>query len=155
MTDSTNFARNLVKGKIAETVFAQMLRETGKFTVLAFGYEKILPELVGSDAVDDETLEVIKRSPDFAVINDESKEVKLIEVKYQKYLSEEYTLKHAKRMQDAWNPSYLFILTHDGFYFDNVEDIIEQEGEISELDHPYISEQMKDKYLQILNDFET
>jgi hypothetical protein len=32
-----------------------------------------LPELLGSDVVDDETLKVIKRSPDFAVINDESK----------------------------------------------------------------------------------
>ena len=33
------FARNLVKGKIAETIFAQMLRETNQFTVLEFGYE--------------------------------------------------------------------------------------------------------------------
>lgn len=40
------FARNLVKGKVAETVFAQMLRSTGAFTVLEFGYEKIIPELV-------------------------------------------------------------------------------------------------------------
>jgi len=40
------FSRNLVKGKIAETVFAQMLRSTGEFTVLEFGYEKIIPELV-------------------------------------------------------------------------------------------------------------
>ena len=32
------FSRNLVKGKIAETVFAQMLRSTGEFTVLEFGY---------------------------------------------------------------------------------------------------------------------
>jgi len=42
-----DFARNLVKGKIAETIFAQMLRETGSFTVLEFGYEKIIPDLVG------------------------------------------------------------------------------------------------------------
>ena len=40
------FARNLVKGKIAETVFAQMLRETKTYTVLEFGYEKVIPELL-------------------------------------------------------------------------------------------------------------
>ncbi|MCB9817710.1 hypothetical protein H6795_04280 [Candidatus Nomurabacteria bacterium] len=28
-TKNLQFARNLVKGKIAETIFAQMLRETG------------------------------------------------------------------------------------------------------------------------------
>jgi hypothetical protein len=44
--DNVLFARNLVKGKIAETIFAQMLREAGDFTVLEFGYEKVIPELV-------------------------------------------------------------------------------------------------------------
>lgn len=40
------FARNLVKSKITETVFAQMLRETQAFTVLGSGYEKIIPEII-------------------------------------------------------------------------------------------------------------
>lgn len=52
-TNEISFARNLVKGKIAETVFAQMLRSTGAFTVLEFGYEKIIPELVGRGAGED------------------------------------------------------------------------------------------------------
>ena len=42
MSKNITFARNLVKGKIAEAIFAQMLRETKEFTVLEFGYEKIV-----------------------------------------------------------------------------------------------------------------
>ncbi|MFM2374869.1 MAG: hypothetical protein RLZZ234_864, partial [Candidatus Parcubacteria bacterium] len=74
----TKFARNLVKGKIAETIFAQMLRSTRKFTVLEFGYEKIIPELVQQgNAANLGTLDVLRTAPDFAVINNVTKEVHL------------------------------------------------------------------------------
>ena len=49
MSTNITFARNLVKGKIAETIFAQMLRGAKDFTILEFGYEKIVPELVQND----------------------------------------------------------------------------------------------------------
>ena len=67
---NTIFARNLVKGKIAETVFAQMLRESRQFTVLEFGYEKVIPEFIqqGYDEKN-EMIETLKTAPDFAVIN--------------------------------------------------------------------------------------
>jgi hypothetical protein len=39
--NNIRFARNLVKGKIAETIFAQMLRETKKFTVLNSAMKKL------------------------------------------------------------------------------------------------------------------
>jgi len=65
-TNEIAFARNLVKGKIAETVFAQMLRSTGQFTVLEFGYEKIIPELVGRGASsDDEMIETLRTALDY------------------------------------------------------------------------------------------
>ena len=81
-TNEVSFARNLVKGKIAETVFAQMLRSTGQFTVLEFGYEKIIPELVGrGQGENDEMVEALRTAPDFAVINNKTKVVHLIEVK--------------------------------------------------------------------------
>ena len=64
------FARNLVKGKIAETIFAQMLREVRSFTVLEFGYEKIIPELVQQGYDENNImLETLRTAPDFAVIN--------------------------------------------------------------------------------------
>jgi hypothetical protein len=71
---SYSFARNLVKGKIAETIFAQMLRETKQFTVLEFGYEKIVPELVQQGYSENNGLvETLRTAPDFAVINKDRK----------------------------------------------------------------------------------
>ncbi len=156
MSENITFVRNLVKGKIAETVFAEMLRHSGKFTVLEFGYEKIIPELthVGCKREDNEMIETLKTAPDFAVINRETKEVKLIEVKYRRLLDYSKTLKVAKRMHQSWNPSYLFLITLDGFYFDEINSIIENNGKISPLVHAYIPKDVQVKYLKIIQDFE-
>jgi hypothetical protein len=54
-------------------------------------------------------LETLRTAPDFAVINQETKSVKLIEVKYMHLIKSEYVLKYAKRMSKSWNPSFLFI----------------------------------------------
>lgn len=149
------FARNLVKGKIAETVFAQMLRSTGEFTVLEFGYEKIIPELVSRGSQqNDEMVETLRTAPDFAVINNKTKEVHLIEVKYRRTDTFSDTLRIAERMQQNWNPSYLFLATENGFYFDSVKAIVEQGGKISSLDHPQIPAETQEEFLRILNDFE-
>ena len=149
------FARNLVKGKIAETVFAQMLRETKTYTVLEFGYEKVIPELV-QQGYDEKniTLETLRTAPDFAVINQETKKVKLIEVKYMRLINQEYILKYAKRMNESWNPSFLFIASLDGFYFDEINKIISNQGKISRLKHSQIPNELQKQYLQILQDFE-
>lgn len=153
--DNVTFARNLVKGKIAETIFAQMLRETKEFTVLEFGYEKIIPELVqqgrGKDNV---AIETLRTAPDFAVINQKTKTVRLIEVKYQRSINHNYVLGYAKKMSLSWNPSYLFVATLDGFYFDAISKVIENNGEISPLKHSQISDEIQLKYIEILKDFE-
>jgi hypothetical protein len=149
------FARNLVKGKIAETVFSQMLRQSGDFTVLEFGYEKIIPDLIQNGYKEgNETIETLRTAPDFAVIDRNTREVRLIEVKYRNTLSKSDVLKVAKRMHESWNPSYLFVATLDGFYFDEINKIIENEGNISPLKHPQISEEIQSQYLNILKDFE-
>lgn len=152
---SYSFARNLVKGKIAETIFAQMLRETRQFTVLEFGYEKIVPELVQQGFSEQNGLiETLRTAPDFAVINNTEKEVKLVEVKYRKHYNHEDILKIATRMHESWNPSYLFLATLEGFYFDGVAKIVKNEGAISPLEHPYITDVVQRRYLQLLIDFE-
>jgi len=149
------FARNLVKGKIAETVFAQMFRQSGEFTVLEFGYEKIIPELIQNGYKEkSEMIETLKTAPDFVVINRNIKEVSLIEVKYRHILNQIDILKIAKRMHESWNPSYLFVATLDGFYFDEINKIIKNNGNISPLNHPQISEEIQMQYLKIIRDFE-
>lgn len=157
MASNDKFSRNLVKGKITETVFAQMLRETNEFIVIDFGYEKVVPNLVQNGYSYDEksgTIETLRTAPDFAVINQKTKEVSLIEVKYMHFLSKENIYDAAARMHQSWNPSYLFIATQDGFYFDEINNIVEHEGSISPLKHPQIPPEIVDRYLQILKDFE-
>jgi hypothetical protein len=150
-----NFARNLVKGKIAETVFAQMHREAGEFTVLEFGYEKIIPELIQQGYKENNgMIETLRTAPDFAVIDQRTKRVKLIEVKYKRLLNTTYVFENAQRMSKSWNPSYLFIATLDGFYFDEINKIISNKGKISHLKYSQIPEDLQKQYLQILKDFE-
>ena len=153
MSNSINFTRNLVKGRIAETVFAQMFRESKNYTVLEFGYEKIIPQLVGHGH--DHTnpvIETLRVAPDFAVITQETGQVRLIEVKYRHSLSKSETLNIAHKMHDSWNPSYLFIASLDGFHFDEAAKIIRNNGDISRL-HEIPTESQK-QHLKILNDFE-
>ncbi len=155
MNDIT-FAKNLVKGKIAETVFAQMLRSTGEFTVLDFGYERIIPELVqqGEKGVRNEMVETLRTAPDFAVINRKTKQVHLIEVKYMRTFIAKNILDVAKRMSKNWNPSCLFLASADGFYFGEVKEIIKNKGKIRLLEHKQIPKKTQDAFLKILNDFE-
>lgn len=155
MSNNITFARNLVKGKIAETIFAQMFRENGNFTVLEFGFEKIVPEIVQSGYDENkETLEILKTSPDFAVINKNEKEVRLVEVKYLHYFDADRVKKYAERMSEAWNPSWLFVATQDGFYFDDIASVIKNSGKVSQLDESTVSKNQQQEYLKILKDFE-
>jgi hypothetical protein len=153
MSDNISFTRNLVKGRIAETIFAQMFRDNGRYTVLEFGYEKVVPQLVGHNyGHNNPVIESLRVAPDFAVINQDTKEVRLIEVKYRQKLETNDVLKCAKKMQASWNPSYLFIATLDRFYFDKISKIVAENGSISILNE--ISYETQSKYLQILKDFE-
>ncbi|EKD23753.1 MAG: hypothetical protein ACD_81C00186G0007 [uncultured bacterium] len=155
MSDNVTFARNLVKGKIAETIFAQMLRETHEFTVLEFGYEKIISELVqqGFD-IESKAIKVLRTAPDFAVIDHSTRAVLLIEVKYLREMNPTFMLQHAERMRESWNPSYIFLATGDGFYFDDIKTICDNKGEISRLEHSQIPEDLQARYHKILKDFE-
>jgi hypothetical protein len=153
--DPIGFSRKLVKGRIAETLFEQMLRDAGCFTILAFGYENVLPELARrqQDMQAEETMEIIRRAPDFAVINNKTHEVYLIEVKFMKNPRIEWILRDARRMYESWKPSYLFLATPDGFFFDKVSKIIEREGIIDKFSHPEISIELQENYTRLLNEF--
>jgi len=154
-SDQIYFSRQLIKGRVAEIIFEQLLRDAGLYTVLSFGYENILPELMHrqNEIKAKQTMEIIRRAPDFAVINNESHDVQLIEVKFMRELSSHWVLRDAERMIESWKPSYLFIATPDGFYFDKVVDIVKNKGEIKPLDMPHVSEDLQAKYVKLLNEF--
>ena len=155
MPSSAAFARSLVKGRIAETVFAQMYRDTGRYTVLEFGYEKVIPELVqGGYTENSGIIETLRTAPDFAVIEVPHKHVRLVEVKYRSRLDETEVLATAQRMHKSWNPSYLFIATKAGFYFDEISDIIANAGAIRRLTENNVSYETQQNYLSIIHEFE-
>jgi hypothetical protein len=150
-----DFSKKLVKGRIAETLFEQMLRDTGCFTILAFGYESVIPELAHrqQDIHVQETMEIIRRAPDFAVINNKTHEVSLIEVKYMMNPRAEWILRDANRMFESWKPSFLFLATPEGFFFDKASAIVEKKGIISPLGDALIPKELQEKYTVLLNEF--
>jgi len=150
------FTHSLIKGKISEIIFSQMIRSTGSYTVLEFGYEKTLPILAQMHPKNDvsaDILETIRRAPDFTIINNETKEVYLIEVKYMNKITEGRVLKVAHIMKKSWKYAALFITTPEGFYFDTVENIVENKGEIKPFRHPKINLKNQAKYLELVNTF--
>ncbi len=154
--NNISFTRNLIKGKIAELIFENMLREAGIFTVMHFGYEYILPELAKGNTFDKESkaMQAIRKAPDFAIINNKTRSVHLIEVKYKHKLNEEYVFNDALKMSESWNPSFIFLATEAGFYFDSIENIIKNRGAIKKLKHPNIPDELQQKYLKLLNEME-
>ena len=156
VSSKSDFTRNLVKGKIAETIFAQMFRETRKYTVLEFGYEKIIPELVQAGYNSNTGIvETLRTAPDFAVIDNDERQVKLIEVKYRSIVNNLDILKIAERMHESWNPSWLFVCSLDGFYFDKVDKIIENNGHMDRLGADLVPGNTQVQYLALLKEFET
>jgi hypothetical protein len=82
-----------------------------------------------------------------------SHEVHLIEVKYLMDPRADRILKDAEKMVASWKPSYLFLATPMGFFFDKASTIVENKGVISPLSHPHISKEIQTKYIGLLNEF--
>lgn len=151
-SDHLLWTDNLIKGRIAEVIFEQMMRKTERFTVIPFGYEKKTPELASHSGTlnESEAIKVIKRSPDFVLIDNERHDVLLVEVKFQTNKSLINTLNSAKQICDTWKPAYMFLATPEGFYFDPVKKIVENKGEIRKFGEKLISKEMQDEYLSII-----
>jgi hypothetical protein len=152
------FTEGLIKGKIAEMIFAQMLRNTNSYQVIEFGYEKTIPELTHlypKTETTNKSIKAVRRAPDFAVLNLENHDVHLIEVKYMNKVSNSRVLTQAKIMEESWKQASLFIASPDAFYYDSVQNILKNNGKISKLDHPKIPTKIQAQYLKILNTFIT
>lgn len=155
--DNLDFSKNLIKGKIAETVFEQMFRENGDFTILRFGYEHTIPELAQYRAstfkrvVDD-----LSDAPDFVLISnkDGQKEVYLVEVKYRTKWGKEEIKEIAEKLLKRYDPVYLFIASLDGFFFGPCHDIVNNKGEIGTLYYKWADKEIQEKYLKLLREFE-
>lgn len=148
-----DFQENLIKGKIAELIFQQMMAESEKHTILPLGYERVLPGLL--DRHNNDILKPIRTAPDFVLIpkdeNDDN--ILIVEVKFRKSITAKNNLEVASEQNKRWNPSYLFVATSNRFYFNKCEEIVKNKGMMEELEDVFVSQKLQTKYLKILNRF--
>jgi hypothetical protein len=158
MDQNLQFAENLIKGRITELIFDQLFRTSGKFDIIPFGYENTLPELAqyqGNLKVK-AVLDNIKHSPDFVLISQDKKAAFLVEVKYSYGHTKERVLDFALDvLKNHYDPSWVFVADHDGFYFDPANRIKNNNGEIEKLKPGDwgIDFETVQKYLQLLNKY--
>jgi hypothetical protein len=149
-----DFSKQLIKGKIAEMVFDQMFREAGKYTVIPFGYESVMPELMQytRQAEYKDLLENVRNAPDFALVSHNPKEVFLVEVKYRSKINMDEIREVASAICDRWKLAWIFIATPEGFYFDHCSDLVE-DARLTPLGEDLISKELQEKYRALLTDF--
>ena len=149
-----DFSKQLIKGKVAEMIFEQMFRRVSGYTVIPFGYESIIPELVQYAEKEDRfgLIENIRNAPDFALISHDPKQVLLVEVKYRSGLHMEQIKETAKRICEQWKLAWIFYATPHGFFFDSCSDI-EHLTALTPLDEETIPLEIQKEYIQLLKDF--
>lgn len=151
------FTSSLIKGKIAEVIFQQMFREQGGYTIIPFGYEYTVPQLTQCQNANPQARRVInniKHAPDFALVSSDNQNVYLVEVKFMRQYSEKYALADAKYQKDRWDPSYIFIATLEGFYFDSCTNIIARNGQAEKLSDNWVKHEIKLQSLELLLKYE-
>ena len=149
-----DFSKQLIKGKVAELIFDQMFRRTSGYTIIPFGYESIIPELIQYTEQADRKglIENIRNAPDFALVSHDPKQVLLVEVKYRSSIDMEKIKEIAKRICDQWKLAWIFFATPDGFFFDFCADI-EHQTSLTPLDKDIVPVAIQEEYLKLLKDF--
>jgi len=152
---SLNFSKQLIKGRIAETIFEEMFRASEELTIIPVGYEHTTPILAQFQhhAQVKEVLENLKSAPDFALISQDKSQVYLVEVKYRSSLKDASILEIAQETKTRWNPCFLFVATQNNFYFSSCSQIIANKGKMDELSERWIKEDVQKEYLSLLKEF--
>jgi hypothetical protein len=151
---SIEFSRKLIKGRIAEVIFEQMIRDEGKYTVIPFGYEHTMPTLaqyrplVGIQKIIDN----ISDAPDFALISEDKTKIYLVEVKYQNELNMELLIGFANKLIERWEYPWIFVATPKGFYCGLCKHIVDEQR-INELSENWVTKERQSDYLKLLNEF--
>jgi hypothetical protein len=149
-----DFSRQLIKGRIAEVVFEQMIRDEGNYTVIPFGYEHTMPTLAQYRGLVEiqRIIDNISDAPDFALISNDKTKVYLVEVKYQGKLDLEKLKEYAYKLLNRWEYPWLFIATPNGFYCGLCRTILE--GQVYELSENWVNKTRQAEYMKLLIEFE-
>lgn len=155
MSSGIDFSRSLIKGRIAEVIFEQMLRAEKEFTIIQFGYEHTIPTLAQYQhlAKVKEVIDNVRNAPDFILISNDKERVFLVEVKYRADINTEEIKKTAIDLLKKWDHSWLFVATPKCFFFSPCHQIV-NEGKIETLGETWVVKSLQADYLKLLNEFE-
>jgi len=98
-------------------------------------------------------IEIVRRAPDYAIVNEDTHMVTLVEVKYMAKRTNSKVLGCAKEIENSWRHAALFIASPDGFYFDQVANVIKNKGVIRPFAHGKIPQKTISEYTALLNEF--
>lgn len=151
-----DFSRKLIKGRITEVIFEQMLRGEKKYTVIPFGYEHTMPTLAQYRHLVKikQVIDNIAESPDFVLISEDKTQVYLVEVKYQSVLNMNELKKCSEKLIARWEYPWLFVATPDKFYCQMCREIIISNDPIKELPESWVTKKNQNSYLKLLREFE-
>lgn len=155
--DPVSQAERFIKGRIAEVIFQSMFEQMKTAIILPYGYEHTAPVLAqyykDMDALVKKELRRVGNIPDFILIAaDDKKKALTVEVKYRKNFSQAVAKKVAKEVYDKWPKCWLFLVTQEGFYFGNVEDV-QKNGQILPLSTNWVSKKLQEQYLELLRKY--
>lgn len=159
MQTNIEFARELIKGRIAEIVFEQMFRDKKEFLVLPSGYEHTLPALAQYrhlSPIIGKVIDNFSNAPDFVLINSDkdNPSVYLVEVKYRSKYDAKDLVNIATKIAAEWDYAILFVASPLGFFFGKCKDIINNLGKIDKLSESWISEERQVEWQNLLVEFE-
>jgi len=159
ISSEVTYIRNLIKGKIIEVIFQQLMSHSKEFKVVPLGYEFTIPFLALKKhdthrKLINKITDNLTDAPDFLMFS-ESDDVYLVEVKYRKHVNEEEVLTLAKNVYEKWDYAWLFLATPNGFYFQPCSEIVKSNGNITPLLErwKHVDPAVSQKYLQILGEF--
>lgn len=156
--DNSDFARDLAKGKIAETIFWMMFRDDERYFIFPYGYEHLIPDLTRfkKELIEGkQSFKHISENPDYILMTTDRTKLQLIDVKFRwDYLSNLSSIKSkAEKTLLRWEECYYFIATPKGFYFDTCESIVKNHGRAKELSTDFVGKDTQEKYLKLLQEF--
>lgn len=151
---NTTFTKQLIKGKIAETIFQNIFESSRKYLILPLGYENTNPVLRQFNYIKEINgmLKRISDTPDFALIHKEDNTVMLVEVKYRREISKSKLKSLAKGICENWKDTYIFLITQEDIYLDKCSSVKEI-GEIQTLHTDIIDQKKQDQYLEMVREY--
>lgn len=152
--NNQDFLHHLIKGNIAEMIFAAMISEAKRFIVLPTGYEHTVPVVAQSlsELHNHQSLHQMRSTPDFLLVSRDNQEAFYVEVKYRSEFHHSEVIELATKLEEQWSGSYLFLATQEGFFLGKCSEIISEDF-IKPLDHEFISTDTQAEYLLLLKDF--